>query len=160
MRSKLGVFAGATAVALLSVGFAPAPGPAGPSQLPNPRLVVTGLRYYESDGQEWTRYLFSVENRAEYSDELFAAAPELPPCGRNARAARTWVDFYDKKGRRLVGFCALPNRDALGELWFSLETASVPPDSVYLEMTDRKSGSKLKSNLAPTTKVPRRPDEQ
>lgn len=155
MRSKLGVTVVSTAIALLSVGFAPAPEPAGPSQLPNPRLVVTGLRYYESDGQQWTRYLFSVENRAEYPEELFAAAPELPPCGTNARAARTWVDVYDKKGRRLYGFCALSNRDALGKLWFSLETKLVPPDSVYLEMTDRKSGSKLKSNLAPTTKGPR-----
>jgi hypothetical protein len=157
MRPRLGVLIAATAVVLLSVGFPPADRLVGSSRLPDPQLAVTGLRYYESGGREWTRYLFSVENRAEYPDELFAPAPELPPCGLNTRAARTWVDFYDDKGRRLNGFCALENHDALGELWFALATEVAPPNSVYVELTDRASGNKLKSNLAPTTKGPCRP---
>ncbi|MBC7910978.1 MAG: hypothetical protein H7Y30_10790 [Pyrinomonadaceae bacterium] len=82
---------------------------------------------------------------------MFAAAPELPPCGSNTKSARTWVDIYDSSGKRLYGFCALANRDGLDKLWFALEKDVIPPSWVYIEMNDRKTNTKYKSNLAETT---------
>jgi hypothetical protein len=119
--------------------------------LPNPVLVFHGVEEYETDGKSWTRYRYAVENLSDYPNELFAAAPELPPCGQNTKASRTWVDLYDQSGKRLYGFCALGSRDGLGQLWFSLERDAVPPSWVYMEMTDRKTNSKYKSNLAEST---------
>jgi len=118
---------------------------------PNPVLVFVGMEDYEANGKKWTRYKYSVDNRAAYPDELFAPSPELPPCGRNTRASRTWVDFYEHNGKRLYGFCALGNRDALNQIWFALESDTLPPSWVYIEMTDRKANLKYKSNLAETT---------
>lgn len=119
--------------------------------LPNPVLVLIGAEYYEAGGKEWTRYRYQVHNSADYPNELFAAAPELPPCGRNTKASRTWLDFYDSSGKRLYGFCALADRDDLGKIWFALERGVTPPSWVYIEMTDRKTGTKYRSNLAETT---------
>ena len=119
--------------------------------IPNPVLFFTGPEFSETGGKQWTRYTFAVANAAEYPNELFAAAPELPPCGQNTKSSRTWVDIYDQSGKRLNGFCALGSRDGLGKLWFAIERDAVPPSWIYIEMNDRKTSTKYKSNLADTT---------
>lgn len=123
---------------------------APPAALPNPVLVYTGQEYYEANGKQWTRYKYSVFNLAEYPNEMFSAAPDLPPCGSNTKSSRTWVDIYAQSGKRLYGFCALSNHDGLGRLWFALEKDALPPSWVYIEMNDRKTNTKYRSNLAET----------
>jgi hypothetical protein len=122
-----------------------------PPPLPNPVLIFMGPEFYEAGGKEWTRYRYAVFNLDQYPNELFAAAPNLPPCGKNTKSSRTWVDFYDSRGKRLYGFCALGNHDGLGQIWFALERDVLPPSWVYLEMNDRQTSTKYKSNLAETT---------
>lgn len=119
--------------------------------LPNPVLVFLGSEPYTANGKQWMRYNYAVDNRADYPNELFAAAPELPPCGANTKASRTWVDIYDQSGKRLYGFCALGKSDSLGQLWFALEEGVLPPSWIYIQMNDRKTNTKYKSNLAETT---------
>ena len=119
--------------------------------LPNPVLSMTGIELYEAGGKQFKRYQFAVENFAAYPDEMFAAAPDLPPCGDNKKSSRTWVDIYQQDGKRLYGFCALGKSQNLNSLWFSLEPDALPPSWVYIELTDRKTNTKYKSNLAETT---------
>ena len=119
--------------------------------LPNPVLMIIGTEYFEAGGKQFTRYKFSVENRAEYPDELFAPAPTLPPCGANTNSSRTWVDFYDARGKRLYGFCALKKNAELENIYFNMETAVLPPSYVYIDLTDRLTDTKYRSNLAETT---------
>ena len=116
--------------------------------LPNPMLVFMGPEYYEAGGKQLIRYRYVVENFAQYPNELFAAAPELPPCGQNTKAARTWVDVYDQTGKRLNGFCAFGKNDDLNKIWFAGEADVVPPSWVYIELNDRQTNTKYKSNLA------------
>lgn len=124
--------------------------PQGPA-LPNPILVYMGQEYYQANGKQWTRYKYFVFNLQAYPNEMFVASPELPPCGTNTKSSRTWVDIYTQAGKRLYGFCALANRDGLGRLWFAMERDIIPPSWVYIEMNDRKTNTKYKSNLAETT---------
>jgi hypothetical protein len=119
--------------------------------LPNPMLYLTGTEIYTANGKDWIRYQYDVLNKADYPTELFAAAPALPPCGLNTKASRTWVDFFDQQGRRLYGFCALGKPADLGKIWFALEDGVVPPSWVYIELNDRQTSTKYKSNLADTT---------
>src|SRR5688572_23159496 len=107
--------------------------------LPNPVLFFIGQEQYEVRGKSFIRYKYGVENFQAYPDELFAAAPQLPPCGTNTKASRTWVDFYSQNGKRLYGFCALSSPADLGKLWFALETDELPPSWIYIEMTDRQT---------------------
>jgi hypothetical protein len=118
--------------------------------LPNPVLYLTALEPFSTGGKNFIRYKYSVDNLDKYPDELFAAAPELPPCGLNTKAARTWVDIYDSRGKRLYGFCAFSKAADLNGLWFALEDDVIPPSFVYIEMNDRKTNTKYKSNLADT----------
>jgi hypothetical protein len=120
-------------------------------ELPNPVLYFLGQEIFATGGKQFIRYSFDVANKELYPDELFAASPSLPPCGNNTKAARTWVDFYDQNGKRLNGFCALGKSADLNKIWFALETSQLPPSWVYIELTDRKTGTKYKSNLADTT---------
>ena len=131
--------------------FLVAQGSANAPVLPNPVLYFLGQEYLTINGKEVTRYNFDVLNKDEFPNDLFAASPSLPPCGKNAQAARTWVDFYDQSGKRLNGFCALGKSADLNGIWFGLETGVVPPSWVYIEMNDRKTNTKYKSNLSDTT---------
>jgi len=124
---------------------------APPPLTPNPVLYFLEQEVFQVSGKEWIRYRYDVLNKADYPAELFAAAPALPPCGLNTKASRTWVDFYDQRGKRLYGFCALGKPDDLGQIWFAMETAVIPPSYVYIELTDRQTNTKYKSNLAETT---------
>jgi hypothetical protein len=119
--------------------------------LPNPVLYLTAQEFYARGGKNLVRYRFDVLNKTDYPAELFAAAPTLPPCGANKNASRTWVDFFDQSGKRLYGFCALGKLEDLGQIWFELEEGVLPPSYVYIEMNDRQTTTKYKSNLAETT---------
>jgi len=119
--------------------------------IPSPILALTNVEAVESEKKPFVRYYFKVENYEAYPAELFAPAPALPPCGLNKNASRTWVDFYDSSGKRLYGFCALAKPADLTKLWFALDADVVPPSYVYIELTDRQTGAKYKSNLAETT---------
>ena len=121
------------------------------SRLPNPVLFMVEQEPFESKGKQMMRYKFNVENFAAYPDALFAPAPALPPCGANTKSSRTWVDVYDQSGKRLNGFCALGSAKALNGIWFALEVDQVPPSWVYIEMHDRQTDAKYKSNLADTS---------
>ncbi|HKR13418.1 MAG TPA: hypothetical protein VJT15_15245 [Pyrinomonadaceae bacterium] len=145
-RKKTILFAVTFAFVLAIQGVA-----AAPQQLPNPVLAFLGQEHVEAGGKQTIRYRYVVANKDRYPAEMFAAAPSLPPCGQNTKSARTWVDIYDQRGKRLHGFCAFTKPDDLDKLWFSMDGDIVPPSYVYIELTDRQTGTKYKSNLAETT---------
>lgn len=121
------------------------------SRLPNPILIFVGQEPTKISGKDMVRYTFDVFNKDAYPAEMFAAAPTLPPCGTNTKAARTWVDIFDQNGKRLNGFCALGKPSDLSKIWFALDRDALPPSWVYIEMSDRQTSTKYKSNLAETT---------
>ena len=116
--------------------------------LPNPVLFFIGQESVTIEGKHLIRYNYAVDNFASYPNELFAPAPELPPCGKNTKSSRTWVDIYEQGGKRLNGFCAFGKSSDLTAIWFALEESVVPPSWIYIELTDRKTNTKYKSNLA------------
>jgi hypothetical protein len=118
--------------------------------MPNPVLVFAGAEFYTASGQQFTRYNYFVFNSSVYPDTMFAAAPTLPPCGANTNASRTWVDLFDSRGKRLYGFCNLRKADDLNTIWFSLPADQIPPSYIYIEMNDRQTNVKYRSNLADT----------
>jgi len=119
--------------------------------LPVPELAITGTEDYTgSDGKAYTRYRMTVLNRAVFPDELFATAPDLPPCGLNPNASRTWVHIYTGDDVRLYGFCALSDSDDLDGIWFAVSRGQPPPDCVYITLNDRRCDLTYKSNCAPT----------
>ena len=130
--------------AVVTMGQASAP-PA-----PNPILIFMGQEPYQASGKTYIRYQYAVFNQDAFPNTLFAASPSLPPCGTNTRASRTWVELYDQSGKRLFGFCALGSNKDLGKLWFALEEGQLPPSYIYIELKDRQTQTKYKSNLADT----------
>jgi hypothetical protein len=124
---------------------------ANPPVLPNPVLYLTSTEAFSQGGKEYIRYKYDVLNKDAYPDAMFAPAPALPPCGKNTKSSRTWVDIFDMRGKRLYGFCALGKAENLGSIWFALEVDEIPPSYIYIEMNDRETNTKYKSNLAETT---------
>jgi hypothetical protein len=115
------------------------------SDLPDPVLKLTGTETDSSAG--FTRYRLSVTNRSEFPDKLFEAAPDLPACGKNTNASRTWVDILDgATHKKIYGFCAFSASDNLDLLWFAVKQGDKPPDSVLVELTDRRCNTTYTSN--------------
>ena len=118
---------------------------AGP--LPNPKLAYAGKQPYTANGQQWLRYKLRVDNYGAYPPYLFAPSPQLPPCGNNHNASRTWVDIYNAiNGTRIYGFCALRSPAYLLKLWFAVKAGGKPPRRVYIVMRDRLTQTNYKSN--------------
>ena len=136
------------AAALLTVGGSAA---SAFQPVPNPILYLTGTEGYQVGGQTFIRYSYDVFNKQAYPAAMFAAAPNLPPCGRNTNSSRTWVDIYNgRTSQRIYGFCALGSPSDLGRIWFALPEGEIPPSYVYIELNDRQTGTKYRSNLADT----------
>lgn len=136
---------------VVSLSAANAEARVAPATIPAPRLLFVGAEHYESQDRQWVRYRFHVTNKARYPSDFFAISPDLPPCGQNVNASRTWVDFYDAEGQRLYGFCALPSPQDLDSIWFALEEGKSPPSTVYIELKDRRAGKSYRSNMARVT---------
>ena len=142
-------FAGIAGTIALSLGLATFAAEA--QTPPNPVLYLTGLEHYSTPSGNFVRYRYDVLNKGDYPAAMFAAAPNLPPCGRNTNSSRTWVDFFDgRTNRRIYGFCALGNPQQLGSIWFATPEGSIPPSYVYIELIDRQTNQRHRSNLADT----------
>ena len=157
-RRKAPVFLAALALVLFATPMALTqqlsvlnPTQPAPAVLPNPVLYLMDQEHFTQGGKQWTRYLYAVFNFDAYPNEMFAPAPDLPPCGKNTKSARTWVDIYEQSGKRLYGFCAFTKASDLSKIWFALEEDVIPPSCIYVELNDRKTNTKYKSNLAETT---------
>jgi hypothetical protein len=117
--------------------------------LPAPVLEYVGAEedYVGSDGQPYTRYLLKIANWESYPAEMFTPAPDLPPCGLNDNAARTWAEIYDAGTDRYVyGFCAFAEPRSLAELWFAVLDGTESPAAVYVTLRDRRVDLVLRSN--------------
>ena|ERR1700752_3817715 len=143
---KVSLLIAVTTGAMLAAAYA-----ASAPVLPNPVLYITGTESFSEGKKQFVRYRLDVYNKDAYPAELFAPAPDLPPCGKNTKASRTWVDIYDQRGKRLHGFCDLTKPADLNTIWFALEEDVTPPSYVYIELTDRQTKTTYKSNLAETT---------
>ncbi|MFL6844245.1 MAG: hypothetical protein ACJ8ER_05120 [Allosphingosinicella sp.] len=139
------------AIRTATVALAMAAGSGPAMAQPNPVLYLTSLEYYSAGGKNWVRHNYDVFNKDQYPAAMFAAAPALPPCGTNHNSSRSWVDFFDSRGKRLYGFCALSSPNDLGKIWFATEDGTIPPSYVYIVITDRQTNKTYKSNLADTT---------
>lgn len=119
--------------------------------IPTPELVLlSGTENYEANGKSWVRYRLNVTNWRAFPPELFQSAPDLPPCGSNTEASRTWVDIYDAAdGTKIYGFCGLSSPKDLNGLWFAVEQGTVPPAAVYVELIDRRESLIYRSNAVP-----------
>jgi len=124
---------------------------ANPPVLPNPVLYLTSTEFYSTGGKDFIRYRYDVLNKDAYPNSMFVPAPALPPCGANTKSSRSWVDIFDSRGKRLYGFCAFGKASDLGSIWFALEDGVIPPSYIYIEINDRETNTKYKSNLADTT---------
>lgn len=116
------------AVALLA-GFAT---PALAQRFPPPVLQYTGQLVF---GPTLIVGL-TVVNWSDYSPALFAASPNLPPCGLTPSASRTWVDIFNARKQRLYGFCGFTDPSNLSQLFFSVPITQ-RPRAVFITLNDR-----------------------
>jgi hypothetical protein len=93
----------------------------------------------------FTRHYFQVENWQQFPEYLFSPAPQLPPCGLNRNASRTWVDIYNAQtSQRLYGFCAFNSPEYLQGLWVAQRDEGCLV--IKIIMTDRQLNRRYHSN--------------
>ncbi|MEW6131251.1 MAG: CARDB domain-containing protein [Acidobacteriota bacterium] len=118
-----------------------------PKNIPQPKIKLKGKNILQNNGQNFVRYELRVKNHDLFPDTLFQPAPELPACGKNTAASRTWVDIVEaNSGKRIYGFCSLSQSADMENLWFAVKANEEPPGCVQVVMTDRKLNRVYKSN--------------
>jgi hypothetical protein len=105
--------------------------------LAEPRVKFDKTTQYSTAGGEWTRYNLILVNTADYPDFFFFPSPDLPPCGENTEASRTWMNIYSRDGSYLYGYCAAGSALEIARFSFALPEGTDPPSSIYVEMNDR-----------------------
>lgn len=124
----------------------------GVGELPLPILATNGTENYTTSAGTFKRYQLKVENKIEYPADLFAAAPNLPPCGLNTNSSRTWVNIYNASNDQYIyGFCALGTPENLDSIWFAVQDSNIPPSAVYITLEDRQNNRIYRSNRVTIT---------
>jgi phage replication-related protein YjqB (UPF0714/DUF867 family) len=124
----------------------------GVNELPLPILATNGTETYTIGSDQFNRYKLKVQNKSEYSTDLFAASPNLPACGLNTNSSRTWVNIYNANGDTYIyGFCALGSPNDLDSIWFAVKDGSTPPAAVYITLEDRLNNRIYRSNRVKIT---------
>ena len=129
----------------------PGPKPRPPA-LPAPKVVLTDRAAYSTPAGRWVRHELDVTNWQSYHPSLFAQAPQLPACGRNAKASRTWVDIYNAvNGHRIYGYCAIGKPEGLRDISFAVKSGEQAPSHIYVRLTDRQTRRTVTSS---TVRIP------
>ena len=108
--------------------------------LPAPEVEYLGHRI---DG-DFRRHYFAIRNSAAYAPALFASAPELPPCGTNENASRTWLEIY-LDGARRYGYCGL--RDLESTLQVATYPSETFPSMLGVELWDRATDRRVRTRV-------------
>jgi hypothetical protein len=96
------------------------------------------------EGSENLRYYVAITNWDQYPEALFVKAPELPPCGKNENASRTWISIHNAADDAYIyGYCAMEAMPV--EIWFAGQDGQYP--SVYIDVHDRKCDTHIRSNV-------------
>src|SRR5512145_391579 len=95
-------------IAFITIGVSAQTPPSNRSSasIPDPQLQLVGREAYEVNGVRQVRFKLSVTNRASHPDFLWHPSSQLPSCGKNEKASRTWVEVFGSPGdKRFIGFC-------------------------------------------------------
>ena len=115
--------------------------------MPNPKLRFIRAKDVVLDsGMRFRMYEIEVVNRAEFPNELFVMAPDLPPCGRNTNASRTLITVYNEKGDRIFGHCAVNSNEKLKALMIMVAADAKQPTKVFVDFNDRQENKTVRSN--------------
>ena len=109
-------------------------------KMPRPKLKLESVTDGSGPDSAMKVYKISVENYAEYDDDLFLASPVLPPCGKNANASRTWLTIYNELDQRLLGFCMIKAHGELASLIFKIPANQNQPKEIFIDLVDRFEG--------------------
>jgi hypothetical protein len=117
--------------------------------LHSPDLFYTGKKEVQrgANGNVYTYYHLSIRNSTSFPVELFTLSPDLPPCGSNLNASRTWVNIYDSETEELLyGYCGFTKpHDAL-DFQLAVPFGDTDTIEVYVKYIDRKCEMEYASN--------------
>jgi hypothetical protein len=113
------------------------------------QAYITNVAPYDSDTK---RYTLTITNWYDIPPELFVPSPELPACGLNDQASRTYISFYGSKGALYFTGCTA--RDGTSSEFLKNLTVNIDDDDVqsdpyiYLQLHDRACDQYINSNYA------------
>jgi hypothetical protein len=112
-----------------------------------PELALLGAEDKTINGKPFTWVTFTIVNWNKFSPDLFKPAPNLPPCGKNSKAARTWLSIYNADNNNYIyGYCALESPTGLKDFGYAIPESQTPPRRVYVVLSDRQTNTTYKSN--------------
>jgi len=116
----------------------------------SPDLIYTGnkVAYRGADGNAYNHYKLSIQNCISFPVELFTLSSDLPPCGLNQKASRTWVNINNSEtDEHIYGYCGFTKPCDASELLLPVPFSDTIPFGVYVKYIDRKCELEYVSNV-------------
>ncbi len=100
------------------------------------------------------RYIITILNWYDLPEDMFVESPELPVCGINDRASRTYERIFgDDTGFYFSG-CGAKGPGAFpSEFSFGFNTSGTMDDYIYIEFYDRKCDEYFRTNFMDTSSI-------
>ena len=115
--------------------------------MPIPKLVFSHIYLHPIGEHKAVWFYMTISNWADYPDELFEAAPNLPPCGANTNSSRTWVNIKNSSDNSFVyGYCGFNSPSWLRQIHLPTIMGESPPPWVYVTVWDRLNNKNYRSN--------------
>lgn len=117
------------------------------STVPEPKLrwIKIDTNAKGSDGKPYIGITLNVANYNQY-EKLFVAAPDLPACGENKNASRTWLHIIDAAtGKAIYGFCAFNTHHDARDFTFLVKREKMPA-GIFVVLEDRAENKNYQSN--------------
>lgn len=117
--------------------------------LPSPELIYNGNKevHRGADGNVYIYYKLSIQNCISFPLELFTLSTDLPPCGLEPKASRTWVDIYNSETDEYIyGYCGFTKPCDASEIQLPVLFSDTLPVRVYVKFIDRKCELEYVSN--------------
>ena len=107
--------------------------------LPSPELIYIGKNV--------NVFKLSIKNCGSYPFEIFVSSPDLPPCGQNTNASRTWLNIYNSETDELLyGYCGINSPCEASDIQCPVPQDYTPPFGLYVKYIDRKCEREYVSN--------------
>jgi hypothetical protein len=102
------------------------------------KLYLEEVSPFSSGEDNWFTYHLRITNTDIIPEDMFASAPDLPACGLNEEASRTYMHIYDQNDTLLTTYCGIESPDELEAFAFNINAANPQPEMLKIELEDRR----------------------
>ena len=113
---------------------------------PAPKLAFVGAETISRTGKEYSKIIFTIQNRDKFDVKMFEDVLPLPPNPCGSAGTRIVAAIYSQTGVGQASCIPIRSRDSLGAISLLIGRDKDVPQRLYVVLTDRLTQAAYRSN--------------